>query len=152
VERRICLKYAHLFGLEQNLIGRISANIPAAKLIAVSTGPVLTSLAGRLYTMHYCRPKGGVRQYWVMKVDEDCSLHMLVTAPLPKFIDSSVKEHRRRAMGESASRHYEQLNKKEIQRVICIAYHDYPQKDVLGVTWLLTVGGANQDAVFVARA
>lgn len=29
-----------------------------------------------------------------MKVDKDCSHHMFVTAPLPKFMDSSVKNTR----------------------------------------------------------
>jgi hypothetical protein len=53
----------------------ISANIPAAKFIAISTGPLFTSLARLLNTPLYR------------------SLHMFFTTPLPKFIDSPVKEH-----------------------------------------------------------
>lgn len=57
-----------------------------------------------------------------MKVEEeDCSHHMFVTAPLPIFINSSVKEHRIFTFGESAHRlaHrcYEELNNKEVQCV-----------------------------------
>jgi len=80
-----------------------------------------------------------------MKVDEDYSHHMLVTAPLPKFTDSSVEEHTSIATRESAGRCYEELNKKEIQRVGCIAYHHL--LDVVGVPSLLMVRGASQDAV-----
>ena len=118
--------------------GRIFANIPTAKLIAFSTGPYMTSLARHLHTTPYCKPKGRVRQHQVMKVDEDCSHHMVVTAPLPIFIGPYVKEHRSIAFGESAFRCYKELNNKEIQCAKCIAYHYY-QDGALGVTWLLIV-------------
>ena len=56
-----------------------------------------------------------------MKVDKDCSHHMFVTAPLPKFVDSSVIKHGHLATGESAFRPYEELNKKGIQsQVHCV--------------------------------
>jgi hypothetical protein len=96
VARRIYLKYAHPFQK------KIFAFTPTAKLTAVLTRPGLTSLARRLHTMPYCEPKGRLRQQQVMKVDEDCSRHMFVTAPLPKFIDSLVIEHRSIATGVSA--------------------------------------------------
>ena len=53
------MDYAHLFGLEQNLEARISASIPTAILIAISTGPYLTGLARLLHTELYCRPREG---------------------------------------------------------------------------------------------
>lgn len=48
----------------------------------------MTSPATHLQTTPYWRPKGRVRQRQVMKIDEDYSYHMLVTAPLPIFIIS----------------------------------------------------------------
>ena len=111
---------------------RISAMIPTAIIIALSTGPYLTNQARLFHTMLYCRPKGRVRRQWVMKVDEDCSHQMVVTAPLTIFTDSPVKEHRSTATGESAFRCCEELNKKEIQRVKGIAYHYYQY----GVVWV----------------
>jgi hypothetical protein len=99
----------------------ISAIVPTAILIVVSTGPYLTSLARLLHTMPYCRAKGRVRQHRIMNVEEDCSHHMLVTAPLPKFIDTSVKEHRISATRISTN--YEELNEKKIHRFKCIAYN-----------------------------
>jgi hypothetical protein len=78
-----------------------------------------------------------------MMVDEDCSLHMLVTAPLSKFIDSSVKEYTSIATGKSAYKIYEGLNNKEIQRIKYVAYGD-GCVDGRGVPWLLMVRGASQ--------
>lgn len=37
--------------------------LPTTKIIAISTGPYLTTPARPLYTMLYCKPKGRVRQH-----------------------------------------------------------------------------------------
>ena len=83
-----------------------------------------------------------------MKVDEDCSHHMFVTTPFPKFADPTVKERTRSATGVSAHRCCEQLNKKEMKRVECIAYHSVDecrQREGGEVPWLL-VRGASQES------
>jgi hypothetical protein len=78
-----------------------------------------------------------------MKVDEDCSHEMFVTAPLPIFTDSSVIEDRSIAIGESAFKCYEEPGAQQERDTEsqCIAYHHYQyhhyQYGVLGVTWLL---------------
>ena len=100
------MNYAYLFGLGKDLMVSFLlwafANIPTAKLIAFSTGPCLTVPARMLHMMCYCRSKGRIRQRRVMMVGKDYSRHMLVAAPLPKFMDSFVKEHRSTAAGEPA--------------------------------------------------
>jgi len=64
----------------------VPASIHTAMGIAISTGPYFTSLARLLHATRYC------------------SLHMLVTTPLPKFFDSLVPEHRTIAPRKSTRR------------------------------------------------
>lgn len=99
------------FGLEENLVGWVSAIVPAAILIAISTWPSSTSPARFLNPMNYRGPKGRLRQNRVVKVD--CALHMLVTTPLPEFINSPVKECRVIATRKSTRSSYEEFSEEE---------------------------------------
>jgi hypothetical protein len=95
----------------------ISAIIPAAILIAISTWPLSTSPARFLNTISYRGPKGRLRQSRVVKVD--CALHMFITTPLPKFIDSPVKKSEFVATRKSTWRRcYEELNNELVQSQI----------------------------------
>ena len=95
------------FGLEESLV--VSAIVPAAILIAISTWPSSTSPARFLNPISYRGPKGRLRQSRVGKID--CALHMFITTPLPKFIDSPVKERKVVATRISTYRSYGELNK-----------------------------------------
>lgn len=60
-----------------------------------------------------------MRSTEITKVNTDYAHHMIVTAPLPEFIDSSVKEHMSTATGESAPS-YKEVNKRYIESNTCL--------------------------------
>ena len=68
----------------------------------------------------------------------DCALHMFITTPLPKFIDSPIKEHIAIATRKSTwtAEPYEELNKRV--NTTYIAYCESPQQ---GPRDLLTGNG-----------
>lgn len=89
--------------------------------MAISTWPLSTELARFLNPMSYRGPKGRLRQNnRVVKVD--CAPHMLVTAPLPEFINSPVKE--RSVMATRISTwslsSYEEFSKEEVLKSISL--------------------------------